>query len=451
MNISQRGGKMDKYSEIRVPISNDNPSIVRHASKCVLCGKCKDVCKKSMGVAGYWKYDGNDIVCINCGQCANVCPVDSITERDDSNILLEAIASKKKVVFITSPATRVSLGETAGYPAGEFVQGKMVSALKKLGADYVFDVTFGADLTIMEEASELIDRIRNNKVMPQFTSCCPAWVKFVETFYPQYIPNLSSTKSPISMQASIIKNYFAVNKGIDPKDLFVVAVTPCVAKKFEAKRPELGGNYGQDTDLVITVRELGKILKKQKINLKKLNDEQFDSAFPTGSGAGMIFGASGGVMEAAVRTAYYLTTGENPPSDLLNFKAVRGYKGIKTAKLTLLGRELKLCVIFGTMQARTVLDKLKSKKYDFIEVMACPNGCVGGGGQPKQTDVGATVSARANSLFEADEKMGVKSSYQNSTIQNLYKQFLSAPLSEKAKKYLHTTFKSREEISNKKK
>lgn len=434
---------MDKYSEIRVPISKYNPSIKRHNSKCVLCGKCKDVCQKKIGVAGHWKYDSEDIVCINCGQCAAVCPVDAITEQDDTNALMDAIASNKKVVFITAPSVRVALGETVGYPAGEFVQGKMVSALKALGADYVFDVTFGADLTIMEEATELLDRIKNNKTLPQFTSCCPAWVKFVETFYPRYINNLSTTKSPIAMQASMIRNYFAPNNKIDPNDLYVVAVTPCVAKKFEAKRPELSGEYGQDTDLVITTRELGKLLKRQKISLKKLNDTPFDLSFPQGSGAGMIFGASGGVMEAAVRTAYYLATGQNPTDDLLNFTPVRGLKDVKTAKVNLLGKDINLCVIYGTANARKVLDKLKTKNYHFIEVMTCPNGCVGGGGQPKQKDILLTVEARAKGLYKQDESMGVKSSFQNTAVQNLYKQFLGLPGSEKAKKYLHTSFTER--------
>lgn len=435
---------MDKYSEIRVPIAHDNCSIKRKESKCVLCGKCKDVCKKKMGVAGFWKYDSEDIVCINCGQCANVCPVDAITEQDDSDKLLQAIDGKEKtVIFITSPATRVSLGEMFDLPAGEFVAGKMVSALKKLGAKYVFDVTFGADLTIMEEASELVDRIKNNKVLPQFTSCCPAWVKFVETFYPQYIPNLSSCKSPISMQASIIKNYFAKQQNINPKDIYLVAITPCVAKKFEIKREELTGDYGFDTDLVISVRELGKLLKKQKVNFKNLKDEEFDTAFPTGSGAGVIFGASGGVMEAAVRTAYFLTTGENPPADLLKFKKLRGYNEIKTAKVTLLGKEINLCAIFGTNAARSVLDKLKSKKFDMIEVMACPNGCVGGGGQPKQNDNDTAVQKRGETLYNQDLKMTKRSSYENEQIKKVYEEFLGAPLSETAEKYLHTTFRKR--------
>ncbi len=435
---------MDKFAEIRVPIAHDNPSIRRKENKCVKCGKCKDVCAKKIGVAGYWKYDSEDIVCINCGQCANACPVDSIVEQDDSALLLEAINDQnKKVVIMTSPAVRVSLGEMFDMPAGEFIAGKMVASLKKLGADYVFDVTFGADMTIMEEASELIERIKNNGVLPQFTSCCPAWVKFVETFYPEYIPNLSSCRSPISMQASIIKSYFAKKENIDPKNLFVVALTPCVAKKFEIKRSELADLYGKNTDLIVTVREMGKLLKKQHINFKTIKESNFDSAFPTGSGSGVIFGASGGVMEAAVRTAYYLTTGENSPANLLNFKKLRGFTDVKIANVTLLDRNLKLCVVFGTARAREILSRLKSRKIDMLEVMACPNGCVGGGGQPKHFNNDSAVVKRADGLFTQDEKMTIKSSYENSILKTIYDEFLIAPLSDKAKKYLHTNYTNR--------
>lgn len=432
---------MDKYAEIRVPIAHDNPSIKRKESKCVLCGKCKDVCKKKIGVAGYWNYDSEDIVCINCGQCANVCPVESITEQDDTQAVQDALENtNKKVVMITSPAVRASLGEMFDLPMGEFVVGKLVGSLKKLGADFVFDVTTGADFTIMEEASELIYRIQNNKVLPMFTSCCPAWVKFVETFYPNYIPNLSSCKSPISMQASLIKNYFAEKANINKNDLVVVAVTPCVAKKFEIGREQLREDYGKDTDYVISVRELAKLMKRKKVNFKTVKDAEFDTQFPTGSGAGVLFGASGGVMEAAVRTAYYLTTNENPPADLLNFKKLRGYKDVKTASVNLLGKEIKLCVVQGTANARPILDKLKTKNYHFIEVMACPNGCVGGGGQPKQINNDEAVVKRAETLQNQDKCMQIKSSYENSAIKLAYKEFLNSPLSEKAKKYLHTTY-----------
>ena len=435
---------MDKYSEIRVPIAHDNPSIRRKNNKCVLCGKCKDVCKKQMGVAGFWEYNSEDVVCINCGQCANVCPVNAIVEQEDSDALMQAIKNPdKKVVIMTAPAVRASLGEMFELSVGECVTGKMVTALKKLGADYVFDVTFGADLTIMEEASELLDRIKNNKTMPMFTSCCPAWVKFVETFYPQNIPNLSTCKSPISMQASVIRNYFAKNEGLKPEDLYVVAVAPCVAKKFEIKREELSGIYGQDTDLIISVRELGRLLKKEKVNFTKLAETDFDSALPMGSGAGVIFGASGGVMEACIRTAHYFATGEMLHKDAIQFKKMRGYKNVKTATVNLLGRDLKLCAIFGTMNARDILNKLKSKNIDMLEVMACPNGCVGGGGQPIPKDNDEAVTKRANTLFKVDSELELKASYQNPQIQEMYKTFMQSPLSEKAKQYLHTTYKKR--------
>lgn len=433
---------MDKYSEIRVPISCDNPSIMRDENKCVLCGKCKDVCKKKIGVAGYWTYDSEDIVCINCGQCANVCPMNSIVEKNDVENFLHAVDRKdKKVVVCIAPAVRVSLGEMFDMQVGEFVVGKIVKALKLLGVDYVFDVTYGADLTIMEEASELLDRIKKDSDMPMFTSCCPAWVKFVETFYPERIKNLSSCKSPISMQSSIIKNYFAKKENLRSEDLFVVALTPCVAKKFEIMRPELGGSYGQDTDLVLSAREFGNLLKDKGIDLKNLEEEPFDEAFPTGSGGGVIFGSSGGVMEAAVRTAYYFSTGKNPPEKLLEFAELRGNKGIKTATVNLCGKDLNLCVVSGTYNAREVLQDLNN--IDFLEVMACPNGCVGGGGQPKQFDNDEAVEKRGQKLFDCDKNSKIKSSFETEQMKRLYEEFLLSPLSETAKKYLHTSYQKR--------
>lgn len=435
---------MDKFAEIRVPIAHDNPSIRRHENKCVLCGKCKDVCKKKIGVAGYWEYDSEDVVCINCGQCLQVCPVHSIVEQNDTQAFLDACANKKKcVIAITSPATRVALGEEFDLPSGELVTGKLVGALKKLGSKYVFDVTFGADMTVMEEASELIARLSKDEHLPMFTSCCPSWVKFLETFYPEHISNLSTCKSPIAMQSSLIKSYFAKKHKIKSTDIYVVAITPCVAKKFEAKREELSSFYGQDTDLVITVKELAELIKKQKINFKHLASEDYDTAFPTGSGAGTIFGVSGGVMEAVVRTAYYMTTGNNPPKDLLEFKKLRGYNNVKTAKVSLNGKEVRLCVVYGTNTAREMLKKPKIKTFDMLEVMACPNGCVGGGGQPIQKDIDNAVVLRAEGLYECDQNNQIKSSYESKQVKEVYEEFLNLPSSEIAHKLLHTTFKKR--------
>jgi len=439
-------------------IDDSNHAIVRDPSKCILCGKCIAVCSKSQGCHAIGKINRgfetkvgvafDDVMqnstCVGCGQCTLVCPTAALTVKSNINEVLE-ILDKKDVIKVAqvAPAVRVSIAEAFGAKIGTFAEGKLVSALKKCGFDYVFDVNNGADFTVIEEANELIEKLQTGKGLPLFTSCCPAWVKFVETFYPQYIPNLSSCKSPISMLSSMVKNYFANEKNIDPKNIYLVAVTPCVAKKFEIKRPELSEFYGRDTDLVITAREMARLLKKQKINLKAQKDSEFDEFFPTGSGAGVIFGTSGGVMEAAVRTAYYMTTGENPPKDLLHFKKLRGYTDIKTAKVNLCGKEVKLCVIFGTNAARSVLDKLKTKNYDMIEVMACPNGCVGGGGQPKQYDNDTAVTKRGDALYNADENMSVKSCHENESIQRVYQNFLTSPLSDKAKKYLHTTYVKR--------
>ncbi len=426
------------FDEIRVPISPSNPSIRRIEENCVKCGMCKDVCKHVMAVDAKCLECCDEVSCINCGQCVIKCPTGAIVEVDDSERVEQVVKSKtKKVVFVTSPAVRVSLGEMFGLSVGEFVAPRMIGAIKALGVDYCFDTCSGADLTIMEESSELIDRIKTNKPLPMFTSCCPAWVKFVEMFYPKYIPNISTCKSPISMLCAIIKSYFANQIGAKPEDLFVVALTPCVAKKFEIARKELGDN----ADAVLSVREMARLLKRNNIDLNSVQPADFDQPFTTQTGASVIFGASGGVMEAAVRTAYKLTTGDNPPADLLNFTSLRGYTGTKTATIKLLDKELKLCVVFGTANARKVLDD--GLNCDYLEVMACPNGCVGGGGQPKQYDIESAVVARAKSLYDQDEKLEKKSSFENEQIKKLYNEFLGAPLSEMSHKYLHTNYKER--------
>lgn len=428
------------FDEIRVPIHPNNPSIKRIEENCVKCGMCKDVCKRVMSVDAKCLENCDEVSCINCGQCAIVCPTGAIVEKDDTEKVMTAIKDpRKKVIFVTSPAVRVSLGELFGKTSGTFVAPLMVGAIKALNVDYVFDTCFGADLTIMEEASELIDRIKTNKTLPMFTSCCPAWVKFVEMFYPEYIPNLSTCKSPISMLCAIIKSYFADKIGANAEDLFVVALTPCVAKKFEISRAELKSN----ADAVLSVREMARLLKDNNIDLNQITPSEYDMPFQTGTGAGVIFGASGGVMEAAVRTAYYFTTNQNPPADLLKFSALRGYNGTKTATVNLLGKELKLCVVFGTTNARKVLDD-PNFKFDYLEVMACPNGCVGGGGQPKQYDTQSAVEARAKSLYQQDEIAKQRSSHENEQIKKLYAEFLGEPLGEKSHRYLHTTYKQRQ-------
>lgn len=435
---------MDKYAEIRVPIAHNNASIRRKENKCVLCGKCKDICKKQVGVAGYWKYDSEDIVCINCGQCANFCPVQAIVEQDETNSLLSAIKNpQKKVAVLVAPAVRVSMGESFDFSAGKFVAGKLVAALKSLRADYVFDVAFGADLTVMEEATELLNRKKQGQNLPLFTSCCPAWVKYVKSFYPDLLPNLSTCKSPIAMQSSVVKNIFAKQAGINPADLVVVAIVPCVAKKAEAKLLCLAGEYGRDTDIVLSVRELTNLIKSKNIDFANLLEAEFDKPFSVGTGAGVMFGTSTGVMQATLRTAYYLKTNQTPPSDLINLKPLRGYAGAKTATVQLGDTAVNVCTIYGTANARKVLDKLAKFDFDFVEIMACPNGCVGGGGQPRQENNSTATHHRAVGLFNYDSKSTLKCSYQNAEVQAVYKKYFGKPNSKKAQAMLHVNHMAR--------
>lgn len=444
-------------SNMRVPIELDNKSIIRDDSKCVLCGACKSVCKFSQGV--YGKYDlektNDQAICIDCGQCTLVCPTNAITEVMDYKKVKELIKNPDKIViFQTSPSIRVSVGELFGMNPGTLVEGKIVSALRKLGASYVFDTTFGADLTIMEEATELVKRIKEKRTLPQLTSCCPAWVKFVELFFPKYIPNLSSAKSPISMQGAIIKTYFAKEAEIDPSKIVNVAVTPCTAKKSEIKRPEMNDSseYNQvadmmDMDYVITTRELALWLKEENIDFNNLEDSSYDDMFTRGSGAGLIFGNSGGVMEAALRTAYYLVTNTNPPEEFLNFSPVRGIDNVKEANIEIAGTNLRVAVINGTFHARKFLDSLEGsdEHYDFIEVMSCRGGCIAGGGTPK-TEIPLPDSIREeriNALYQTDTNSNVRYSHENKDIIRLYSEFLNEPNSEIAHKLLHTTYNSK--------
>ena len=326
----------------------------------------------------------------------------------------------------------------------------MVSAIKKLGADYVFDVTFAADLTITEEASELVKRIQNKQVLPQFTSCCPAWVKYCEMFYPEFIPNLSSAKSPISMLGATIKTYFAKERNIDPANIINVSIAPCTAKKYEIQRPELRDSGYQDTDYILTTRELAKWIKEENIDFLSLEDSKFDDMFSKGTGAGVIFGNTGGVMEAALRTAYYYITKQTPPQGLLNFMPVRGMEEIKEAQVEIAGITLKVAVAHGMSNAKKLLDELKkgNVQYHFIEIMNCKGGCIGGGGQPKITllNMESTKKARIKSIYNEDDKMVKRLSHENPDVINIYKEFYTEPLSPKAEKLLHTTYTDKSDM-----
>ena len=435
--------------ELEVPVSKNNDAIEKNDNRCITCGYCKKVCTDDVTVARMFEIkEGIEPICINCGQCANICPTEAIHEKFDYLKVKELLKNKngKIITFEIAPAVRVALGEDLEGVVGENLETKIPTALKKIGADYVFDVTFGADLTIMEEAVELVERIKNNKRLPQFTSCCPAWVKYCEIFYPELINNLSSVKSPIAMQSTIIKSYFADRKDINTKDIINIAVAPCTAKKSEMVRKELNLS-DKDTDYVLTTRELAKLLKEENIKIHDLEDSLYDSPLGKGSGAGVIFGATGGVCEAALRTAYFLITGKNLGKDELNFTALRGMNGIKEASVTLEGREVKVCVCNGMKNAKELIDKLKNNEvqYDFIEVMNCIGGCIAGGGQPKITllEMENTKKKRIDALYKEDEKMTLRLCHENKEIRDIYFDFFGKPNSKLAEKYLHRTYEDK--------
>lgn len=440
---------------VRVPIEPDNPSIMRKEELCVKCGMCKGICTEAIGVHGTYSFEetGGKAICINCGQCANVCPTGSITEVYEYPAVREAVKDSDKVVIVsTSPSVRAALGEEFGMPKGAFVQGKMVALLRALGVDYVLDTNFAADLTIVEEASELISRITNkDKPLPQFTSCCPAWVKFAETYYPEMLPYISSAKSPIGMQGPTIKTYFAQKMGINPEKIVNVALTPCTAKKFEIRRTEmnaagkkLGIQNMRDMDQVITTRELALWAKEEGIDFASLPDSDYDKLMGEASGASVIFGNTGGVMEAALRTAYAYITGERPPEALLNMQPVRGYDGIREASLEINGMQINVAVVYGTANARKMIELVKAgeKQYHFIEVMTCPGGCIGGGGQPRDLMANAdeTRKARISSLYQRDADMKQRLSHENTELLQLYEEFYQKPLSDLAEELLHTAY-----------
>ena len=447
--------------DVRVPMDEDNVAIVRHEEKCIKCGMCKTVCEEYIGVHGTYTLEetGGKGICIHCGQCTQVCPVDSLTERYEYQDIREAVADPEKIVIVsTSPSVRVGLGEEFGMGAGTFVEGKMVALLRKLGVDYVLDTSFAADLTIVEEGSELIERITKGRgPLPQYTSCCPAWVKFAEMYYPEILPNISSAKSPIGMQGPTIKTYFAKKKGLDPAKIVNVALTPCTAKKFEIRREEMSDAADylkieglRDMDAVITTRELAKWAKEEGVEFASLEDSAYDDYMGEGSGAGVIFGNTGGVMEAALRTAYELITGKEAPAPLLDLQPVRGYEGIREASLDVDGLTVNVAVVYGTANVRQMIERVKSgeKQYHFIEVMTCPGGCIGGGGQPKTMlpEADDARKARIASLYKRDSSMKVRKSHENESIKKLYEEFYGQPLSELAEKMLHTMYKDRSEL-----
>lgn len=443
---------------IRVPIELDNPSIMRDEALCIKCGQCKNICSDYIGVHDTYRLEdtNNTAVCINCGQCANVCPVSSITEKYEYPQVRKAILDPEKVViFNASPSVRIALGEEFDLADGSFVQGRMVALLRKLGGAYVLDTNFSADLTIMEEASELIERVtKQTAPLPQFTSCCPSWVKYAETYYPELLDHISSSKSPIGMQGPTVKTYFAKKMNLDPSKIVNVAVTPCTAKKFEIRREEmnaasqyLGIEGLRDMDYVITTRELAKWAKEEGIDFNSLEDSSFDSLLGEASGAGVIFGNTGGVMEAALRTAHQYITGKPAPAAFYDLKPVRGLDAVKQAEVTIGDLTLKAVVIYGTQNAKNFIETWKRQggEYHFIEVMTCPGGCIGGGGQPKGTLIKADAlrQSRIDGLYQQDASMQLRNSHDNEEIKKLYEEFYGKPLSPLAEQMLHTNYTDR--------
>ena len=438
------------------------PSIVRDPNKCILCRRCVSACKKiqTVGVIdvvnrGFETQVGSpfgmplsDTPCVNCGQCINVCPVGALHEKNDIDSVWEAIDDPTKHVIVqTAPAVRVAIGEEFLMPIGTPVTGKMVTALKMLGVDKVFDTDTGADLTIMEEGSELIDRIRGGGTLPLITSCSPGWIKFCEHNYPDMLDNLSTCKSPHQMFGAILKTYYAQKNDIDPKDIVVVSVMPCTAKKFEAARPEMEVDGLKDVDYVLTTREISKMIYDLGIDFPDLAEQEFDNPFGDASGAGAIFGATGGVMEAALRTVADILTGES--ADNFEYEEVRGLEGIKIANVKIADLNVRAAVAHGLGNARKLMDAIEAgEEFHFVEIMACPGGCVNGGGQPLQlADVRNWVdikAERAKGLYTEDRKSFIRKSHNNPAIKKLYKEFLGMAGGSKAHQLLHTHYAPRD-------
>ncbi len=439
-----------------------SPSIVRDNNKCVLCRRCVNVCKnvQTVGaidatergfktqIACAFNQSLAESNCVNCGQCIAACPVGALKEKDSTDDVFAAIADPDKYVIVqTAPAVRAALGEEFGFEMGTPVTGKMAAALRRLGFDKVFDTDTGADLTIMEEGTELLDRIQNGGKLPLITSCSPGWIKFCEHNFPDFIDNLSSCKSPHQMFGAILKTYYAQKHNIDPKKMVVVSVMPCVAKKFESSREEMEANGLRDVDIVISTRELARMIKASGIKFDKLPDEAFDQPFVEATGAGVIFGATGGVMEAALRTVAEILEGKT--IDKIDYEMVRGTEGIKEATLNIAGKDIRIAVAHGLGNARKLLESIRSgeKSYEFIEIMACPGGCVTGGGQPIVSAKGYmdkdVKAERAKALYSEDKNAPIRKSHENPDIKLLYSEFLEKPGSHKSHELLHTKYVKR--------
>ena len=435
-------------------IDCSNPSLVRDQEKCILCGRCIRICRDVQGMNVYsfagrgfntivstaFEHDLKDAACTYCGQCASVCPTGAIVEKDDTDQVWRAINDEDKVVIVqTAPSVRVALGEELGIPPGSIVTGKMVAALRSLGFDKVFDTNFSADLTIMEEGHEFLDRLQNGGVLPMITSCSPGWVNMIELKYPELLPHLSTAKSPQQMFGAVAKTYYAEKADIDPAKIVSVSVMPCTAKKAEAQREEMCDSGYRDVDIVITTRELGRMIREAGIDFASLPEENFDSPLGIGTGAGAIFGNTGGVMEAALRTVADVVSGEDLPK--LEYEEVRGMEETREATVTVAGKEIKVSVVNTLGSARKMLERIKAgtADYQFIEVMACPGGCIGGGGQP--VPVNREIrQKRREALFDCDRMSELRKSHENPEIKALYDNWLGKPLGEKAHHLLHTHY-----------
>ncbi|MFO7807577.1 MAG: [FeFe] hydrogenase, group A [Candidatus Moraniibacteriota bacterium] len=444
-------------------VDDKNPSIYRDNQYCVECRRCIRVCKNIQTIASYEMNYRNinanvgtpgeaPLDCIYCGQCSAYCPTAAIQEKENIKKVKKVLSDGKKMtVFQIAPSTRFALGEEFGMDPGDLVEGKIVSALKEMGADLVFDTTFAADLTIMEEAQELLGRIKSKikgekQALPMFTSCCPSWVLYIEKFWPEFIPNLSTCKSPQQMLGAMVKNYYAYEEKLNRKNISVISVMPCTSKKYEAQREEMSKKGNPDVDMVITTRELARLIKEEKVDFAKLKDKKFDKSMGIYSGAGIIFGSTGGVMEAALRTAYEkITCGE---MGKLDYNQVRGEEGIREAEITVpksrcLPQDIKvkIAVAHEIRNAKKILEKIKKgeSEYDFVEIMTCPSGCLGGGGQPRPANE-EIRRKRREAIYKRDKDLPIRKSHENPAIKKVYKDFLGSPGSEIAEKLLHTEY-----------